>query len=95
MKIIAQLQSLIDDAESHREPDGTLDEVFQNDISALRYAITECKRAAVREFCDAHRCENCPLNGVRGMDCWDFEHSCNIDSLFTMIERYVEYEGKV
>ena len=49
MKIIAQLQSLIDDAESHREPDGTLDEVFQNDISVLRYAITECKRAAVRE----------------------------------------------
>lgn len=44
-QIIAQLRSLIEDAESHRNSDGTLDEVFQNDIEALTAAITVLKEA--------------------------------------------------
>ena len=61
-QIIAQLQTLIEDAESHRNAGGTLDEVFQNDIEALTAAIVECKRAAARAFCDTRACGDCPMN---------------------------------
>lgn len=36
---ITQLKSLIADAETHREQDGHLDEIFEKDIRALQYAI--------------------------------------------------------
>ena len=39
-QIINQLESLIDNAEAHRDPDGHLDDVFEDDIEALRYAIS-------------------------------------------------------
>ena len=42
-QVIAQLHSLMEDAESHRNSDGTLDEVFQNDIEALTTAINALK----------------------------------------------------
>ena len=38
-EVINQLESLIDDAETHRI-DGHLDDVFEDDIEALRYAIS-------------------------------------------------------
>ncbi len=44
-QIIHQLEPLIEDAESHRNSDGTLDDVFQNDIEALTAAITVLKEA--------------------------------------------------
>ena len=70
-QIIAQLRSLIEDAESHREKDGTLDEVYQKDVDALRYAMVEVKRRGILNFCHKHSdCFECPLNGnrdVRGL----------------------------
>ena len=45
VQIIHQLETLIEDAESHRNSDGTLDDVFQNDIEALTAAITVLKEA--------------------------------------------------
>ena len=46
-KNIAQLQTLIEDAESHRNSDGTLDDVFQDDIEALTAAIKALKEVKV------------------------------------------------
>lgn len=63
VQIIHQLETLIEDAESHRNSDGTLDEVYQNDVEALQYAIIEVKRRAITNFCHRHRdCYECPLN---------------------------------
>ena len=45
VQIIHQLETLIEDTESHRNSDGTLDDVFQNDIEALTAAITVLKEA--------------------------------------------------
>lgn len=62
-QIITQLESLIEDAESHRNSDGTLDDVFQNDVEALKFAIIEVKRREVISFCHRHgSCYVCPLN---------------------------------
>ena len=44
-QIIHQLESLIEDAESHHNSDGTRDDVFQNDIEALTAAINALKGA--------------------------------------------------
>lgn len=38
-RAIKQLLSLIKDAETHREPDGYLDQVYEDDIAALKFAI--------------------------------------------------------
>ena len=38
-KAVEQLKTLIEDAESHREPDGSLDKIYQDDIAALKFAI--------------------------------------------------------
>lgn len=63
VQIIHQLETLIEDAESHRNSDGTLDEVYQNDVEALQYAIIEVKRREITTFCHRHRdCYECPLN---------------------------------
>lgn len=43
-EVIDQLESLIDDAETHRI-DGHLDDIFEDDIEALRYAISCIKSA--------------------------------------------------
>lgn len=42
-KAVEQLQTLIEDAESHREPDGSLDKIYQDDIAALHFAIEAIK----------------------------------------------------
>lgn len=42
-KAVEQLKTLIEDAESHREPDGSLDRVYQDDIAALNFAIEAIK----------------------------------------------------
>ena len=42
-KVVEQLKTLIEDAESHREPDGALDQIFEDDIAALKFAIEAIK----------------------------------------------------
>lgn len=42
-KAVEQLKTLIEDAESHREPDGSLDKIYQDDIAALNFAIEAIK----------------------------------------------------
>ena len=67
--IIHQLATLIEDAESHRNSDGTLDDVFQNDVGALRFAVVEIKRIVVKEFCYSYeKCGTCSLN-EKGLAC--------------------------
>lgn len=38
-RAVEQLKTLIEDVESHRGADGSLDQVFQDDIAALKFAI--------------------------------------------------------
>ena len=64
-KVIEQLKSLIADAETHREPDGTINMIFSDDIEALNIAIYETEyrvpkkpKEIVREFGD--RTLGCP-----------------------------------
>jgi hypothetical protein len=74
VQIIHQLETLIEDAESHRNSDGTLDDVFQNDVEALRFAVVEIKRKAVKDFCEGYRkCEDCPLNRA-DIGCFAYAH---------------------
>lgn len=42
-RAVEQLKTLIEDAESHREPDGSLDQIYQDDIAALNFAIEAIK----------------------------------------------------
>ena len=42
-RAVEQLRTLIEDAESHRDADGSLDQVFQDDIAALHFAIEAIK----------------------------------------------------
>ena len=42
-RAVEQLRTLIEDAESHREPDGSLDQIYQDDIAALNFAIEAIK----------------------------------------------------
>lgn len=44
-KAVEQLKTLIEDAESHREADGSLDQIFQDDIAALDFAIETIRNA--------------------------------------------------
>ena len=48
-KVIAQLESLIEDAKSHEDKDGELDRIYQDDVEALTEAIdavkAECGRS--------------------------------------------------
>lgn len=87
-QIIAQLRSLIEDAESHRNSDGTLDEVFQNDVEALRYAMIEVKRRGILNFCHKHSdCFECPLNGNRDVrDLCVFVDDDDEDELDTVLK---------
>ena len=87
-QIIAQLRSLIEDAESHRNSDGTLDEVFQNDVEALRYAMIEVKRRGIFNFCHKHSdCFECPLNGNRDVrDLCVFVDDDDEDELDTVLK---------
>lgn len=70
LKIIAQLKSLKSDAESHREKDGTIDDVYADDIEALSTAIDLVKSTGTRafkvfkleRFCDNHECSDCPIS---------------------------------
>ena len=87
-QIIAQLRSLIEDAESHREKDGTLDEVFQNDGEALRSAMIEVKRRGILNFCHQHSDGfECPLNGNRDVrDLCVFVDDDDEDELDTVLK---------
>ena len=87
-QIIAQLRSMIEDAESHRNSDGTLDEVFQNDVEALRYAMIEVKRRGILNFCHKHSdCFECPLNGNRDVrDLCVFVDDDDEDELDTVLK---------
>lgn len=42
-RAVEQLRTLIEDAESHRDADGSLDRVYQDDIAALNFAIEAIK----------------------------------------------------
>lgn len=42
-KVIAQLESLIEDAKSHEDKDGELDRIYQDDVEALTEAIDAVK----------------------------------------------------
>ena len=81
VQIIHQLETLIEDAESHRNSDGTLDEVFQNDVEALRYAMIEVKRRSVSIFCSRfQKCRDCPLERVRcECCCYDIADENELD----------------
>lgn len=87
VQIIHQLESLIEDAESHRNSDGTLDEVFQKDIEALRYAIIEVKRRSVSLFCSRYqKCGDCPLGRVRcECCCYDMADESELDVILKEI----------
>ena len=70
-QIIARLKSLKSDAESHRENDGTIDDVYADDIEALSTAIDLVKSAETRtlkEFkfytlCENYNeCSDCPIS---------------------------------
>lgn len=70
-QIIAQLKSLKSDAESHREKDGTIDDVYADDIEALSTAIDLVKSAetrTIKEFkfytlCENYnKCSDCPIS---------------------------------
>ena len=86
-QIIAQLRSLIEDAESHREKDGTLDEVYQKDIEALRFAVVEVKRRSVSLFCSRfQKCRDCPLERVRcECCCYDIADENELDVILKEI----------
>lgn len=87
-QIIAQLRSLIEDAESHREKDGTLDEVYQKDVDALRYAVVEVKRRSVSLFCSRfQKCSDCPLAHVRcECCCYDIADENELDTVLKAIK---------
>ena len=86
-QIIEQLLSLIEDAESHREKDGTLDEVYQKNIEALRYAAVEVKRRSVSLFCSRYqKCGDCPLGRVRcECCCYDMADENELDVILKEI----------
>lgn len=86
-QIIEQLRSLIEGAEEHREKDGTLDEVFQKDIEALRYAIVEVKRRTVSLICSRYqKCGDCPLVRSRcDCCCYDMADESDLDVILKEI----------
>ena len=88
VQIIHQLETLIEDAESHRNSDGTLDDVFQNDVEALRYAMIEVKRRGILNFCRKYSdCFECPLNGNRDVrDLCVFVDDDDEDELDTVLK---------
>ena len=92
-QIIHQLESLIEDAESHRNSDGTLDDVFQNDVEALRFAVVEIKRKAVKDFCEGYRkCEDCPLNRAN-IGCFAYAHMHAEESELDVVIKAIEAVG--
>ena len=88
VQIIHQLESLIEDAESHREKDGTLDEVYQKDVDALRYAMVEVKHRSVSLFCSRfQKCRDCPLAYVRcECCCYDIADEDELDTVLKAIK---------
>ena len=42
-RAVEQLKTLIEDAESHRDADGSLEQVYEDDIAALNFAIETIK----------------------------------------------------
>lgn len=70
-QIIARLKSLKSDAESHREKDGTIDDVYADDIEALSTAIDLVKSAETRTIKESkfytlcenyNECSDCPIS---------------------------------
>lgn len=87
VQIIYQLETLIESAESHRNSDGTLDDVFQKDIEALRFAVVEVKRRSVSLFCSRfQKCRDCPLERVRcECCCYDMADENELDVILKEI----------
>lgn len=94
-QIIAQLKSLIDDAETHRESDGSIDDVFEKDIEALRFAVEAVSLLSTLQFkveclnmvCDKHRsCYDCPIRSDDGAS-----YLCNSKSFYAMTMEELDY----
>lgn len=94
-QIIAQLKSLIDDAETHRESDGSIDDVFEKDIEALRFAVEAVSLLSTLQFkveclnmvCDKHRsCYDCPIRSDDGAS-----YLCNSKSFYGMTMEELDY----
>lgn len=94
-QIIAQLKSLKSDAESHRESDGSIDDVFEKDIEALRFAVEAVSLLSTLQFkveclnmvCDKHRsCYDCPIRSDDGAS-----YLCNSKSFYGMTMEELDY----
>ena len=94
-QIIAQLRSLIDDAETHRESDGSIDDVFEKDIEALRFAVEAVSLLSTLQFkveclnmvCNKHiSCSDCPIRSDDGAN-----YLCNSKSFYAMTMEELDY----
>lgn len=93
--VVSQLRSLIDDAETHRESDGSIDDVFEKDIEALRFAVEAVSLLSTLQFkveclnmvCDKHiNCSDCPIRSDDGAS-----YLCNSKSFYAMTMEQLDY----
>lgn len=83
-QIIAQLKSLKSDAESHREKDGTIDDVYADDIEALNAAIDLVKSD---RFCENYKeCSDCPISKSIGA-----QYLCSSKAVYDMTMEQLDY----
>lgn len=93
-QIIAQLKSLKSDAESHREKDGTIDDVYADDMEALSVAIDLVKSAGTRafkefklnRFCEDYLCSDCPISKSVGA-----QYLCSTKAFSDMTMEQLDY----
>lgn len=94
-QIIARLKSLKSDAESHREKDGTIDDVYADDIEALSTAIDLVKITETRTFkefklntlCENYNeCSDCPISKSIGA-----LYLCNSKAVSDMTMEQLDY----
>ena len=93
--VVSQLRSLIDDAETHRESDGSIDDVFEKDIEALKFAVEAVSLLSTQRFkieclnmvCKKHRnCTDCPIRSDDGAS-----YLCNSKSFSAMTIEQLDY----
>ena len=93
--VVSQLRSLIDDAETHRESDGSIDDVFEKDIEALRFAVEAVSLLSTLRFkvqclnmvCNKHRsCYDCPIRSDDGAS-----YLCDSKSFSAMTMEQLDY----
>ena len=93
--VVSQLRSLIDDAETHRESDGSIDDVFEKDIEALRFAVEAVSLLSTLRFkveclnmvCNKHiHCSDCPIRSDDGAS-----YLCNSKSFYAMTMEQLDY----